>query len=307
MKKIKFILSLTLILALAIPLFLMPISAADEEPTIDELVELAKEAQYFVAIFGLVYEELVYYMPNGALQSDLDESLIQNAMKMGYYDPEFDMSKSHLYNISAVDIRTGELYPTYRGDDWASRFPDTVTVEKVREDVRKYFVSDFLHIIDNAEFRDYLIDSYCLLGTDGYVYNHYFYAATKYIVNTEHYSETQRIPDWETAKVKERSENKITLEFDGNANKATLAYYKESGKNVNLEGKITIQYTKTNRGWRISGSTGNYYKGLDSVYASEIPETADNSVVYIALASVSVAALASVTFVSAKRKKAYIA
>ncbi len=288
MKKIKYILSLTLILALALPLFLMPISAVEKEPIIEDLVELTRESEYFLLIFQITYDNLAFYIPNGIHSEDyVDEIQKQKAIEMGYYDPNFDAGDL-VFPYSAVDLKTNKVYTDLQMGR-GLRFPDTVTVEKVREDVRKYFVSDFLGIIDGAVFNDTGTDALCYLGPDGHVYNHFY---GQYPIINEYSGR----PDLESAKIKDKSGNKITLSFDAVSEFGTV------------EDGITIQYTKTNRGWRISGATGRYYKGFaygpNEIFA---PETADNSVVYIALASVSLAALAGVTLVSSNRKKEIIA
>ncbi len=280
MKKIKTLTALTLILALAIPLFLMPISAAEEEPNIDELIEMTKESELFLDIIPL-YQEMVGRSP-GQKFTSYELEVIDKAKEWGYYDPEFDTGGMY-HPYSAIDYKTGEIM---EGLDlgYGYRFPDSVTIEKIESDIEKYFVSDFLEILDCPTKS---ATCYAFLAPDGHVYNHWYGQFSLYGSFAN--------PDFEDPKIIEKSDKKITLGFN------TVGYKSESYDDV------TIEYRKTSRGWRISGATGTYYKTYESIFASEVPETADNSVVYIALASVSVIALAGITFVSAKRKKAYIA
>ncbi len=100
------------------------------------------------------------------------------------------------------------------------------------------------------------------------------------------------IMDWDNAELRFTGKNTAVL----NIGWITEEYPPVSGED-------TITFLKTSSGWRIDG--GSYF---DRYYLKlATPQTSDNSVVYIALASVSVIALAGITFVSAKRKKAYIA
>ncbi len=283
MKIIRKTLSIALILSLALPLLIMPISAADKEPTIEEFVELTRESQLYLNML-YKYPLLGYKDPNE--KEKVEISYIRElAIQFGYYDPGFEIDEVRLERIFSP--ATGEEEYASTKYDCFYTFPDTVTKEKINRDIEKYFVWDFIGVMRPFVQRPLVGYLQIVEDHNGKLYNKNRMPGSPIV------DPILQTPNLDTARIISKSDKQITLEFDD---------LYEPGWNI-----ITIQYTKTSRGWRISGATGEYYRGFKDFFAPEVPETADNSVVYIALASVSVIALAGVTLVSAKRKKDYIA
>ncbi len=274
MKKIRIALVMTLILTLVIPLFTTHAQAENEQPTLEELVALAKEAEDFVEIVTGVYPYLASHSDEDLREWDI--KLKNLAVEWGYIKPGFDIGKA-VYPFDAIYVKTGEVIENI-DLGCIFKYPDTVTYAKVKTDIEKYYASDFLGILDDK------YSMYAVVGTDGKMYFHQYGmgGALDHTVGGDR-------PQWESARITSRNDNKITLTVDSYASS-----------------DITINYRITERGWRISGVFGgNYYSPFHTNHEVTAPETSDGTAVYIAIAALSTVCLAAITIDICKNKKPY--
>ncbi len=279
----KKILILALILGLLLTSMLQNSIFAEEtrEPTEQEKENFVTLAKNAYCMFHMIDTEYYYYCscqkiqnPIGVMPEDIVKFIENNGYYGGVTEPIFFDKNDHF-------IGPKESYP----------YADKMNSFEVwEEDICKYFAKGVLMYGDGYLSDDGIEKSHVFLH-DGKTYA---YCQPPYRLDTPAIF-------WETAELRFTGEKSAVLYVQW------YDYSYTHNPDPDRFNNDTITFLKSSDGWRVDG--GSYFNGhlLKLSTPVEVPDTADNSVVYIALASVSVIALAGVTLVSAKRKKDYIA
>ena len=251
---------------------------SEEEPTVEELVELAKEAEWCgTSFWGAGAFHLFLLARNNP-----DAPELKWAKEEGLMTETFEeKSAKELYGIN---LHTGNMVAlgTAYENMPAAAFPKEVTVESLKKLYLQYFAYDLHGIftcpVEGEHDMEKCFSTSFLTDSEGRLYS------TPNAYEDTSFTEKGSEEDfWSSARITEQTENRIQMTLYG----------------VNPEENFwTVEFRKTVDGWRISG--GTYFP---PAVIPTPPETGDNTPIFLTLTALSVLGICALAVTVGKRKR----
>ena len=264
-------------------LLLVPISsvATEKMPTIEELVQFTKEAEYCGTHFWGAGVFNFFSSSTGLL---LDSPNTAWARKEGLVPETFEKtSAGELYGTNGHSGNAVQLEKDIFENTPEAAYPKGVTIESLKSLYYRYFAYDFAGVFACTVRREHDTEK-ChldifLKDSDGRLY------CTPGEYTDDSMTADVMGPDeifWASARITEQSKNKIQMTLYG----------------VNPDEYFwTVEFMKTANGWRISG--GTYFPPAVQSY----PETGDNTPVFVALIALPALGLSVLAVKKGKKRR----